>query len=153
MEIVKNLMGKKAPPPQRGMSKAIYETLDTLSGPATFKEVWDLLPAAIDNSHQLGTKKKIHQTITGMVYRGYFIHDNAADRWSIAPLSYYEARQKYIDERKADPSERHYQDLPVAASISAKQSNRMYLMIGLAGGFLAGMAFGMLFTLAMKVAS
>jgi hypothetical protein len=150
MKVVPHI-GKKAPLPQRGVSKALYETVESMAGPATFREVWDLLPAAIDSSSQIGTKKKILQSLQGMVYRGYFVHDENGGRWNIAPLSYYEARQQYIhDLGEAHDNKGDKPKKPLTPSIPEQQMHRMWLMIGLACGFLAGFIFGALSMVAMR---
>jgi hypothetical protein len=87
----------KAPAPKRGLSLAIFETIDGLGG-ATLAQVKRYLPAAITETNQVASPKKLLTALQNGIYRGYFISDGKIFR--IAPRSYYNARQAYMNSLK-----------------------------------------------------
>ena len=100
---------KKAPRPQRGMTKAVFDCIDACGG-ANFKQVQKYLPAAIQNSGQIITKKRLEKVLYSAVYQGYLVHDSRGitDKgyWKVAPLSYYNARKVIISDLKRHPRKR-----------------------------------------------
>jgi len=94
--------GKLAPSPHRGLIKAIYDTIEACGG-ADLKQIKKYLPAAIDNSSQIASTKKIEKALYACVYRGYLVHNPQNDYWAIAPLSYYKTRQEVLKDLKDHP--------------------------------------------------
>ncbi len=94
---------KQAPRPYRGMIQAVFDCIDACGG-ATFKQVQKYLPAAVQHTSQMLTKKKLEKVLYNAVYHGYLVHDSTGitDKgyWKIAPLSYYNARRAIIDDLK-----------------------------------------------------
>lgn len=88
---------ERAPAPKRGMLRAVYDTVEALGG-GTVANIKEYLPAAITESSQVVTKKKLEKYLYAAVYNGYLITQGGYYR--IAPKSYYEARQKIIKEQK-----------------------------------------------------
>ena len=93
-----------APRPQRGLIKAVYDTIEACGG-ADFEQIRKYLPAAIEHINQVVTKKKIEKILYNAVYHGYLVHDNTGvtnkGYWKIAPLSYYNIRHAIIAEQKS----------------------------------------------------
>lgn len=83
-----------APSPQRGLAKAVFTTVEAIGGNANMKQVLDLLPAAIEDSTSIG-KKRVYDALHYCKNAGYLVHEPKSDTWRIAPMSYYEARQKW----------------------------------------------------------
>jgi len=95
--------GRLAPSPHRGLIKAIYDTVDACGG-ADLRQIKKYLPAAIDNVTQIATTRKIEKSLYAAVYRGYLVHNPQSDYWKIAPLSYYNERQRVMQENKDHPN-------------------------------------------------
>jgi len=95
--------GQLAPSPHRGLIKALYDTVDACGG-ADLRQIKKYLPAAIDNVTQIATTRKIEKSLYSAVYRGYLVHNPQNDYWKIAPLSYYNERQRIMQENKDNPT-------------------------------------------------
>ena len=104
---------RKAPRPKYGLARALYEVVDACGG-ATFEQIVKYLPAAIIDAKQVASRKKIAHNLYHCVYRGYLVHQGEAryktadtkGHWFIAPLSYYNARQQYLDDLKSSSKPR-----------------------------------------------
>ncbi len=134
---------KRAPAPTRGLIKAVYETVDALGGPCTEDQILQMLPAAVDDSSMIG-KGRVHACVLNAVWRGYLIYRD--DRYSVAPLAYWEARQRAIEEmpkRKRKPKASVESDNALAIN----QAMRRGLIIGLLAGFAIGFSTGGLLAL------
>ena len=148
VKVVDGTDTRRAPPPTKGLTKALYETIHALGG-AKEGEIRAFLPAAITDSSQVATKKKIATALKNAVYWGYLITDGAYYR--IAPLSYYKSRQQYI--RELGEERRKNKILEAAAGII--QSNHKdaggypvgYVMFVGAISTALGFGLGMLVTM------
>jgi len=140
--------GKHAPRPSRGLTRAIYDTVDACGG-ADMKTVRKYLPAAIENINQVVSRKKIKQALYNAVYRGYLIHDPDHDHWKVAPISYYVSRQEHLAEieahTKRDGKTKRGEQLTVIARAPLTFSQVHLLVAAVAGAFLAGFLFGLAF--------
>lgn len=94
---------EQAPPPQRGLMRAVFETVDANKGPTDMRAIKELLPAAITDTSMF-RQHQIDKALYALVYRGHLvtIEDGATVKWKVAPISYYEARRRYIENRPAD---------------------------------------------------
>ena len=63
-----------APRPNRGLIRAVYDTVEACGG-GGITTIRKYLPAAIDNISQVLTRRKVQSTLYNAVYRGYLIHD------------------------------------------------------------------------------
>ena len=89
---------KKAPRPRvRGPVQVVYDTIEGLGGAAKRIEIIRYIPAAIVETQQAYTQKQVAQALQNGRYRGYWIHDPNSDVFSIAPISYYQSRQEFIN--------------------------------------------------------
>jgi len=134
----------RAPEPSFGLVLAVYRTVEAY-GLASESEVYELLPAAIEKSSQVVTKKKVHATLYSAVYAGYLCTDKG--KYKVAPIEYYTARQRIIaalDGKKRAPRKNPSQLL---VSASDKFQLHPYLALsfvlvvftgGAVGGFLVG---------------
>jgi len=95
--------GKLAPSPHRGLIKALYDTIDACGG-ADLRQIKKYLPAAIDSSSQVASTRKIEKSLYSAVYRGYLVHNPQNDYWKIAPISYYNERQRVMQDLKDHPT-------------------------------------------------
>lgn len=87
-----------APAPSRGLAKLVYQVVKELGG-ATETQIKKYLPAVSDDVDQYINRKKFDNCLYSSVYSGYLITDG--NKYRIAPMSYYEARQEIVHENKA----------------------------------------------------
>lgn len=131
---------QRAPAPQRGLSKAIYEVIEANAGSSTFAEIIELLPAAIQTGEK-PNRKKVYTTIRALQYRGYVIEDVTVDHesWKIAPLAFYEERQAFMLNRELGSSASRTRLREEVAKHSA-EANAAAVAMAFAGGVLIGLA-------------
>ena len=96
---------KLAPPPKKGLALAVYNTIDAMAGEATQHEIEALLPAEITESHQIG-RKRIYNSLHYLKNYGYVVHNPGSDKWRIAPLSYFKAREQWRNDPDREPKYR-----------------------------------------------
>lgn len=136
-----------APSPSRGLIKAVYYCVAELGG-ATYDQVRRYLPAAIDSASQIATPAKLERCLKNAVYRGYLIHDST-DHFRVAPIEYYEERQRYLQEVEArtvrDGVPKKKIRMPVQEFIYARPMWHWSVIVGVGlGGFMAGWFFGVM---------
>lgn len=131
----------KAPSPSHGLIKAVYETVDALGG-GTEKQVYKYLPAAILDSKQITTHKRLTKVLKSAVYRGYLIHDSGTDSYRVAPKSYYDARVKYVLSLKSTPKGYGRTMVKEEASVAPVKLPINLLLWSFAGGALWGLSIG-----------
>ncbi len=139
-----------APRPKRGLTRALYDTVEACGG-ADFSTVRKYLPAAVENISQIISRKKIERGLYDAVYRGYLIHDSAHKMWRIAPHSYWEARQEYLEQLHSHPHVQGRKRGPYETVIPRQPLtfSQMYAFISAIGGaFLVGFIFGTAFRFA-----
>lgn len=91
---------KHAPRPRKtGVSQAIWDELYALEG-AKIPQLMKYMPAAIMKKKRV-TRVTVRRCLDYGQRWGYFVHDPATDTWKIAPISYWQARKAYRDERRA----------------------------------------------------
>jgi len=139
--------GLLAPSPHRGLIKALYDTVDACGG-ADMRQIKKYLPAAIDNVAQVATTRKIEKSLYSAVYRGYLVHNPQNDYWKIAPISYYNERQRIMQENKDNPTrtgkfrQRFAMEVDQSRFFSSEQWHTIVAITAVAFilGFVAGMA-------------
>jgi hypothetical protein len=142
--------GGRAPRPKRGLTRALYDTVEACGG-ADYATVRKYLPAAVENITQIISRKKIERGLYDAVYRGYLIHDSAHKMWRVAPASYYEVRQDYLTTLHSHPHEKRGERGPYETVIPRQPLTfgQVHLLISMvAGAFVVGFIFGQAFRFA-----
>jgi hypothetical protein len=142
---------KTAPrPSRRGLMRAIYETVEALGG-ATPQQILKYLPAAIDDITGIIKGNKLKRAIYSSVYDGYLIHNKENDHYYIAPIDYYEQRQKWLKEcqkrsRKGVKKVRHRESYdshtPVIIPFAYKLLIALLCGVSFCAGILVGFGLG-----------
>jgi hypothetical protein len=84
---------KLAPRPnKRGITQAVWDTLDTLGG-GTFFQISKYMPAALVQEKKI-TRKQLAVALDNGVRRGYFVK-GPKGYYNIAPKDYWDARDWY----------------------------------------------------------
>jgi len=85
-------LNKHAPRPTKAsLTQAIWDELYVLEGAK--------VPRLVRLSR--GTHEEVARCLDYGQRWGYFVHDPAADTWKIAPISHWQARKFWRDERRA----------------------------------------------------
>lgn len=109
MKVVRTTKGEgPAPRPQRGLQAVLYDVVKDC-GECTEEEIKYMLPSATDNAKLYMDGKKVHAGLLNAKSSGYLVHEPTKDVWRIAPYSYYQARQEWLN----DPERPRQRRLPV----------------------------------------
>lgn len=93
-------LNKHAPrPPKASITQAIWDELHALEG-AKVPQLMKYMPAALMKKKRI-TRASVVRCLDYGQRWGYFVHDPATDTWKIAPISYWQSREPYRRERRA----------------------------------------------------
>jgi hypothetical protein len=134
---------RPAPRPQRrSLVRVLYDTVDAIGGDgATLTEIVSYLPAAIeaDETDIIIDVERIRLNLQTQVHAGYFIFNPTEQRYRIAPMSYYQACRKRLQESRANSNPLAPRPPPVVLA-----PPRDYRNVWIAGAFGLGIWVGLL---------
>jgi hypothetical protein len=139
---------KTAPRPTRkSIARALYDTVDAIGGPATLRQIVDLLPSTDDYDRVINGKGQILHHLQQCGWQGYLVHNSENDRWQLAPISFYNDRRALI--KQADVRSRAKDDKPIkpdnvyeVSTLKNKQIDSLVFLLGISLAFVTGIIAG-----------
>ena len=122
---------ERAPRPTRAsIQRAIYDAVESLGGDGgTDKEIRKLLPATDDAERLILRRKKLDRALYMSQYAGYIVHNPRNNTYKIAPLEYYTARQKVVEDHQRHFKSKRLRPRLVKVAVSAVVDRKLLFAV------------------------